>query len=99
MYGWLNIASLSLGLLSWLLPILRIFSKKGRKVGTLSFSLCSISLVCQIFYTQYLVTISDWSAIEDTHFAVTFAAAVLVIGTIALNLAAWIAGRRKGKAQ
>ena len=99
MYSWLNIISLILGLAAWLFPVWGIFSKKVRKVGTLSFFLCSISLACQIFYTQHLVTISDWSAMEDTHFAVAFAAAALLIGTIALNLAAWIAGRRKGKAQ
>jgi len=99
MYGWLNIASLALGLVAWLLPVWGIFSKKIRMVGTLSFFLCSVSLACQVFYTQHLVTISDWSAIEDTHFAVAFATAALLVGTIALNFAAWIAGRRKGKAQ
>ena len=99
MYGWLNLASLVLGLAAWLLPVWSIFSKKTRKVGALSFALCSISLTCQIFYTQHLVTITDWSAIEDTHFAVTFAAAVLLAGTIALIFTAWIAGRRKGKTQ
>ncbi|MBR3972511.1 MAG: hypothetical protein IKJ99_01005 [Oscillospiraceae bacterium] len=99
MYGWLNIASLGLGLVAWLLPVWGIFSKKVRKIGAMSFSLCSISLACQIFYTQYLVTITDWSAIKDTHFAVTFAAAALLVGTILLNFAAWIAGSRKGKAQ
>lgn len=97
MYGWLNITSLALGLLAWLLPLWAIFSKKVRKVGALSFALCSISLACQIFYTQHLVAISDWSAIEDTHFAVTFAAAVLLVGTVVLNLAARIAGRRKAQ--
>lgn len=99
MYGWLNIASIGLGLLAWLLPTFAILSKKTKKVGTLSFVFCSLSLACQIFYTQHLVTISDWSAMEDTHFAVAFAAAALLVGTILLNLAAWIAGRRKGKTQ
>lgn len=99
MYGWLNIASLILGLAAWLLPLWAVFSKKVRKVSALSFALCGVSLACQIFYTQHLVAITDWSAIEDTHFAVALAAAVLMIGTIALNIAAGIAGRRKGKAQ
>ena len=99
MYGWLNVASLVLGLAAWLLPIWAVFSKKAHRVGGLSFALCGFSLACQIFYNQHLVEITDWSAIEDTHFAVTLAAAVLLIGTIALNLAAWFAGRRKGKAQ
>ena len=99
MYGWLNIASLIMGLLAWLLPLWAIVSKKVRKTGTLSFTLCSAALACQIFYNQHLVAIADWSAIEDTHFAVTFAAGVLLAGTLALNLIAWFAGRRKGKAQ
>lgn len=95
MYGWLNIASLVLGLMAWLLPLWAVFSKKPRRCGALSFAFCSVSLACQIFYNQHLVAISDWSAIEDTHFAVTLAAAVLFVGTMALNLAARITGRRK----
>lgn len=99
MYGWLNIVSLALGLLAWLLPLWAVFSRKPRKVSGLSFAFCSVSLACQIFYNQHLVAITDWSAIEDTHFAVTLAAAALLVGTAALNLAAWIAGRRKGEPQ
>lgn len=96
MYGWLNIGSLLLGLAAWVLPIVAISSKKSRPgLSALSFALCSISLTFAIFYNQYLVEIRDWSAIEDTHGAVTFAAAVLMAVTVVLNVIAAVKRHRK----
>lgn len=83
---WLNIGSILLGLVAWAIPVAAICGKKHRP--GLSFALCSISLAFQIFYTQHLVSIGDWSAIEDTHYAVTLAAAVLLTITVVLNLIA-----------
>lgn len=76
----LNLLSLLLGFGAW------GFAVKARTGW--SFSLCSASLLCQICYTQHLVNIRDWSAIEDTHSAVTFASAVLLAGTVILNTVA-----------
>lgn len=91
MYGLLNAASLLLGLGAWGLAAAGIFRRKN--YSGRSFFLCSLSLLLQIFYTQYLVAKPDWAAIEDTHGAVTFTAAVLVAVTMVLNAIA--AARRK----
>lgn len=95
MYGLLNIGSLLLGLAAWVLPVAAMVCRqKPSLLCAASFSLCSLSLLLQICYTQYLVTIRDWSAIEDTHYAVVFAAAVLLSVTAILNLAAWMINKR-----
>jgi cytochrome c oxidase subunit 4 len=39
----------------------------------------------QIFYTNHLVKIEDWSALMDTSQAVAFVAALLLVVTIILN--------------
>lgn len=96
MYGLLNIGSLLLGLAAWALPAAALVSRRrSALLPAASFSLCSLSLLLQLCNTQYLVTLRDWSAIEDTHFAVVFAAAVLLSVTAILNLAAWLLSRRR----
>lgn len=93
MHGLLNIASLLLGLGAWALPIAAILRRRRPRCAG-SFLLCALSLLCQILYTHHLVTIRDWSAIEDTHGAVTFAAVVLVGGSVLLNLLSLWKARR-----
>lgn len=94
MYAILNIGSLLLGMLAWILPVIAIVRRKyGILLSSVSFSLCSISLMLQLLYTQYLVSIRDWSAIEDTHYAVVRAGAILLIVAGALNAAAILAER------
>lgn len=96
MYGLLNIGSLLMGLAAWALPVAAMVSRqRPALLGAASFSLCSLSLLLQICYTQHLVTLRDWSAMEDTHYAVVFAAAVLLSVTAVLNLAAWLSFRRR----
>lgn len=86
MYGSFNIASLLLGLIAWALPVAAIAcGKNAVLLSSVSFALSSLSLLFQIFYTQHLVEIRDWSAIEDTHYAVVLAAAALLIGAALLN--------------
>jgi len=91
MYSYLNVGSLMFGLIAWILPIVRIsFLKKrcdsnGEVFSLLSFSACAISLCFQIFYTNHLVDISDWSALLDTMYAVSDAAGVLLVITVILN--------------
>jgi amino acid transporter len=91
MIGLLNLGSLVLGLIAWILPVTNIIRYKKhdhRKWVTLSImsiSACAISLCFQIFYNYHLVKIEDWSALMDTTDAVAFVAAVLLIVTIILN--------------
>lgn len=96
MYGLLNIASLLLGLAAWALPIAAIIRKRNTGPFTgISFGLCSLSLLFQLVYTQHLVDIRDWSALEDTHCAVVCAAVVLLSATLLLNIAAALTNRTK----
>ena len=96
MYGLLNIASLFLGLAAWLLPILVILRRKSLPgFSAASYALCCLSLLCQVLYTQHLVTIRDWSAVEDTHGAVVFCSLVLLAIAAMLNLVAFLLTRPK----
>lgn len=96
MYGLLNVASLVLGLAAWALPVAALCGKKPRPgFYAASFALCAVSLELQIFYSQHLVVIRDWSAMEDIHGAVAFAAGVLLTGTILLNILSALLGRKR----
>lgn len=96
MYGFLNILSLILGLVAWIAPMAAIVRKKVCGfLMAISFGLCALALLSQIGYTQHLVQMGDWSAIEDTHAAVLLASSVLVVGTVVLNGLACHAGSRK----
>ncbi|MBP1947495.1 hypothetical protein [Virgibacillus litoralis] len=92
MISWLNVGSLVLGLIAWILPAINLMrNKKGNHrnwvvLSVMSISACAISLIFQIFYTNHLVKIEDWSALMDTTGAVAFVSAVLVIVTIILNV-------------
>lgn len=90
-FGWLNIGSLVLGIIAWVLPVVNLLrdkkqeNKKWVVLSFISISACAISVCFQIFYTYHLVKIEDWSALMDTIGAVAFASAVLIIVTIFLN--------------
>ncbi|KRG12593.1 hypothetical protein ACA30_18430 [Virgibacillus soli] len=91
MVGWLNVGSLILGLVAWILPLvaLMLYKKEHNKwiiFPIASLSACAVSLCFQIFYNDHLVKIGDWSALMDTTDAVSSAAAVLLIVTILLNV-------------
>lgn len=87
----LNLASLLLGLIAWILPVVNImrYKKHDHKnwmyLPVVSISSCAVSLFFQICYNDYLVKIEDWSALMDTTDAVVFVSAVLLIITIILN--------------
>ena len=91
MSGLLNLGSLVLGLIAWIIPIVNLMRDKQQKnqnwvaLSVISISACSISLCFQIFYAYHKVTVEDWSALMDTMYAVVFASAILVIITIILN--------------
>ncbi|KNZ40767.1 hypothetical protein [Acetobacterium bakii] len=89
--GWLNLGSFVLGLIAWILPVINL--ERRNKVGNrnwvgvslASVSACAISLCMQMFYTNYLVKIEDWSALMDTSAAVAWVATMLLAVTIILN--------------
>lgn len=89
--AWLNLGSMILGLLAWILPLLVItkFDKIKSVHGTymLYGSLVSaiLTLLFVITYRQYLISIEDWSALMDTNGSFQLASVVMVVVTIALN--------------
>lgn len=91
MVGLLNLGSLVLGLIAWILPAVNLM-RHGKQdhrdwivLSIMSISACAISLWFQILYQDHLVKIADWSALMDTTGAVAFVSAVLLIVTIILN--------------
>lgn len=89
-YGLLNLGSLVLGLIAWLIPIFTIIRRKKKQtnnsiVTLLSMGACTIALWFQIFYINFLVKINDWSALMDTIGTLTWVAAILLVVTIILN--------------
>jgi hypothetical protein len=101
MIGWLNIGSLVLGLVAWILPIINLtqFTKDGRNhwvvLSMMSLSACATSLLFQIINTYNRVQIEDWSALMDIVGAKVLTAAVLLIVTIILNVMTLIAYRKR----
>lgn len=99
--GSLNLGSLIFGLIAWILPfvyIIRINESKirnGLVFSLASISACLVSLCMQIFYTNYLVKIGDWSAISDIFPSVTLVSALLVTIAIILNGIALIIYHKK----
>ena len=95
--------SLLLGLIAWALPVINIagmgsVKNKYRAVFSMaSLGACAISLFFQIVYQNYLVRIEDWSAIMDTSDALVRVAAGLLVITLALNVAALVVCRVRGK--
>lgn len=101
MIGLLNLGSLVLGLIAWILPVVNLmrYQKPNHKnwffLSVLSMSACAISLCFQIFYNYHLVMIEDWTALLDTTRAVVMAATVLLIVTVILNVSTLIVYREK----
>ena len=89
--GLMNLGSLILGLIAWTLPVVYLvrFNKANHKnwivFSVTSVSACAISLCMQIYYTDHLVKIEDWSALMDTSSAVAMVATLLLTVTIILN--------------
>ncbi|WP_159881832.1 hypothetical protein [Paenibacillus puerhi] len=80
MIAWLNLGSLVLGAVAWILPAINIsrYYKRSRDWVTLSMvSICS-------FYER--VKAEDWSALMDTVSVIASVPAILLIGTILLNV-------------
>jgi cytochrome c oxidase subunit 4 len=92
MTSFLNLGSLVLGLIAWLLPVINLMQFKRSNnnnwavLSFLSISACAISLYFQILYNNYLVEIWDASALMDTTGASAFLSSVLLVVTIVLNI-------------
>jgi len=103
MIVWLNLGSLVLGLIAWILPVvnlLRYGKHDHRNWTTLSItsiSACAISLCFQIFEINHRVKVEDWSALMDTMNAVAFVSATLLVVTIILNVITLIVYRDRSK--
>ncbi|MCG7346004.1 hypothetical protein MHZ92_17975 [Sporosarcina sp. ACRSL] len=100
MMSWLNAASLVLGLIAWILPVIA-FMQMNRKyknwftLSIISLSACAISICFQMYYNYHLVKIEDWAALLDTTWAVVFLSTVLLIVTILLNVSMLIVYRSR----
>ncbi|MEY2373614.1 hypothetical protein [Lysinibacillus capsici] len=103
MIGWLNIGSLLLGLIAWILPVIYLMGNKKHEhsnwgiLTVLSISASAISISFQMFYNYHLVKIEDWTALMDTTRAVVIATAVLLIFTFILNGLTFIVYRQNKK--
>lgn len=92
MISLLNPASLILGLIAWILPIINITKHKNQNhknwatLSIMSMAACSLSLCFQIIYNNHLVNINDWTALMDITGSLVFVSLVLVIVTIILNV-------------
>ena len=91
-YGWLNLFSLILGLLAWVLPLVYLIKSKAKDsrkwslYSTSSFTACILALLMQIIYQSHLVDVGDLSALMDTSSAVVTVSVFLIIVTVALNV-------------
>ena len=101
MIGLLNLGSLVLGLIAWLLPIVNLMQSKKHDnrnwvlLSMMSLMACAISLSFPITYNNHLVNIEDWSALMDTSNAVASSASTLLIVTILLNAITLLVYRRR----
>ena len=97
--GWLNLGSLALGLISWALPVIALVGRRAKDwplFSIVSVGACAMALCMQIFYTDHLVRIEDWSALMDTSQAVARVSAILLGVTLVLN-AVLLAMKKRGK--
>ena len=94
--GWMNLASLLLGLAAWALPVaaMALRRKAGGRLGSVlvSFSalFCALALYVQIRCQNHLVEKGDISAILDTSGALVFVAGVLLGVTAVLDVIALV---------
>lgn len=87
----LNISSLAIGLMAWGFGCAAL---ARRRVSLRSFGCCLLSLALQFTELTHRAEIGDVIAILDTVRGVTIAAVTLSAGTLALNTAAHLRGRK-----
>ena len=89
-----TLGPLALGLLAWGLGLAALMT---RRTGLCAPSLgcCAVALSLVPLHVYLEVEAGDLSAIQDTAHAFALSAAALVLGTLALNTAAWLRTRYK----
>lgn len=103
MVAWLNVGSLILGLIAWIVPVINIMLSRRKKdwhwgtLASMSLSACAVAIWFQKAYTNHLVHIEDYSALLDTTQASTSVSGVLLFVTLLLNLLAYVVYRKKAK--
>lgn len=95
MSAFFNIGSLILGLAAWALPLIAL--TRRRSAAGISFALCAASVLLQLREVKNRVRLQDFAAIEDTISAVAFAATVLLIGTVVLNICVYVINQYRCK--
>ena len=88
---WLNIGSIDM---------MQYKNRNFKRTGTfsiVSLSACAASLCMQIFYTDHLVKIEDWTALMDISYAVARVSLILLIITLILNGISLALGYGKNK--
>jgi len=96
-YGWLNVGSLLLGLIAWILPVINLLKRKMNVLFTFaSISACAVALYLQIIYQNYLAIKEDWSAIMDTSGGLVFVSSVLLAITLVLNVIVLLRNNKNG---
>ena len=94
----LNLGSLILGICAWLFGGLAIGARdslSSHRDTSISFSLCAVSVLLQLFEIGRRISGGDFSAVEDTIRAVQSASAALVSVTVILGLIASIKAKKK----
>lgn len=88
----LNFASLILGLLTWILPIINIVRHKKQNsrnwvtLSIISLIACATLIYFQILYNNHLVKIEDFAAIINTIGTLVVFPSLLLVVTIILNM-------------
>jgi len=96
MSAFLNLGSIILGIISWIIPIIATKQYKNNvmkryfKLSIVSFSSCLASLCLQLFEINYRVQVQDWSALMDTIGTLKWVVVILSSITIFLNIVAFL---------
>jgi len=97
--GTLNLLAVLLGLTAWCLAVLSIFSRKKeyrwKNYSILSLISCAVSLHMPILVTYLTMRFEYSSTVEDVIGADYFGSAILLIGTILLNLCSILIHKEK----
>lgn len=96
-HGVLDLIAIIAGLISWTFAIIGIFSRsnslKWKNYSILSFLWCVISMHMPALITFLIVRFEYLSTIEDIAGGYFFGAAILLSGTMLLNLCSWLIHR------
>ena len=95
----LNLWSIILGLLAWLMGIWAIGKYKLWK-PTVGYFFCAVALLIQLFVIKHEAFSGDYAAIEDTIRAIVFAGVFMMAVTVILNVIAYFKSKnaeRKAK--